>query len=128
MYLYLLDSSLVKKLFNENQLIMPYHVQAESRLRYGLGFWYPLLNLRMYSHKNVIRSIDGYPQTTRSNSYIFEVFLRSNLDRLKANNLIHDFNRRQSTDLHILSTKCYSVSNSPSILGQRIYNKLHVSF
>lgn len=131
----------LKIVLTNEQLIMVYHAQVSSRLRYGVCFWgSSTQSVDVFiSQKRIIRIIAGLSSRHSCRNLfrkfkiltlvcvlIFElcVFIYKNKGNYILNNGIHNINTRQKNDFHVPFCKYKVSANSPTYLGLNIFNRL----
>lgn len=131
----------IRCVLGREQLLKLYYAEVESRIRYGVCFWgdSTLSSQVFIAQKKVIRAMAGVPSTRSCKPYfkmykvltvpsllIFELcmFVFCNKSSFTLVGDVHAVNTRQKEKYYIPSSKLSVVSNSPKILGLKIYNNL----
>lgn len=123
------------------QLIMVYHAQVSSRLRYGVCFWgSSTLSMDVFlAQKRILRCIarvstrqscrelfKNFNILTFVGVFIYEmsVFIFKNKNNFRIKNDVHKMNTRQKDQFYIPFCKYKLTANSPTYLGLNIFNRL----
>lgn len=131
----------LRSVLTQDQLIMFYYGQVESRLRYGIVFWGASTSSGdvLIAQKKIVRSISGVSRLTNCKPifknlsiltlpslYILElcshIFINQN--HFIKNENMHSFNTRQKMDFHIPYSKNKLSYLSPDTMAIRLFNVL----
>jgi Reverse transcriptase (RNA-dependent DNA polymerase) len=130
----------LKQVLTEAQLIMLYHAQVASRLRYGICLWgnSSMIGEVFILQKRILRIIAGVPTTyscrdifakfnilTLHSLYVYElcIYIYHNRNKFVLNRDFHGINTRQK-DGYVPFSKYKISCDSPNILGLKVYNHL----
>lgn len=131
----------LRNILNQQQLVNLYHGYVESRLRYGICLWGHSTSSQsvFIAQKRVLRCLSNIPKRyscrnifvkhkilTLTGILIYElglyIFTYRNNFKIVSNN--HTINTRQKNNFHIPFARLKITSNSPHILGLKIFNHL----
>lgn len=131
----------LKDLVSQSVLLMFYHAQFVSKIKYGIIFWgcSPHSVRVFYLQKKAIRTIYGLSNLTscrdtfKANKlltlpslYIKEIimYVKTNSNLFVNNNVYHDYDTRGKEDLCIPKHNLTISEKNPCYIGIKIYNKL----
>ena len=141
----------LRRILTLRQLIMLYHAQAESRLRYGITLWGASSHAGevFMGQKRLMRCLLGLHFTdscrnvfkdlrimTLTSLYIYEVclYIFKNKCSFLRNSDLHTFDTRFKSDFYVPYARLDVTKKQPRLIGQLIFNKLppgikgHASF